>query len=214
MKKIITLIVILAVAITANAQMIKDPGFTNDDATFVTGNTILPTLSGRSGWTVHSTDWEYDTVNHLARRLNSGSSSPRGICQATTDTSGTWAAGMKLVVSYQGAANVGTLYIQTFGSDNGTWGGGLRVDSLNVPTDAVDLGSLTTNDLPDGASGNFVIDVADWSGYTYFATRIALQRTASVTPDLALEVTNVEIIPEPAALGLLALGILAFIRRK
>ena len=213
MKKIITLIAILAFATTAMAQMIKDPDFTDDSYVNSTGNNIMPTLSSRTGWTVHTTDWEYDTVNHLARRLNGGNSSARGICQGSTDTVGTWAAGMMLVVSYQGAANVGDLYIQTFGSDNATWGGGLRTDSLNVPADAVDLGSITTN-LADGASGNFVIDVSDWSGYTYFATRIALQRTESVTPDLSLEITKVEMIPEPAVLGLLGFGILAFIRRK
>ena len=213
MKKFITLIVILAVAITANAQMIKDKGFTEDNETWNTGNSTMPVLAGRDGWTLYNNDMTYDSANNLARRNSSGSSSPRGMCQATTDTSGTWASGMKLVVSYQAATNVGTLYIQTWGSDDTTWGGGLRTGDNNTPNNATDLGSITTN-LPDGASGNFVIDVDDWSSYTYFATRILLQRTTSVNPPLNMEFTNVEIIPEPAALGLLALGILAFIRRK
>ena len=175
MRKRIILIVMLAIAgVVTAADIIVDSDFSGAGfAAINTGAIELGPFADTVGWTAYATvDTSYDTANNEVDRIGVVSSA-RAIGQAfrVADIRA-WSSSDMLIMNWTaGAASQDNLTIQVFGTSNDTWGGRPRLQDMTLPTDAVDLGSLTLTDVTI-AGGTMMTAVADWSAYTYLVVRV------------------------------------------
>ena len=223
MKKIITLIAILAIAVTGIATAdIADGGFTNTVG-FVAYDSILDSSQVDDGWYVgYNGDpgaWHYDTANHEVTRGSTGGSRSFGQIFTTTRTGNQTIVIDWTMVDEDGSSDNRVSYA-VYGVTKGTGSGfaSFNLDSWSFNT-AADSGSTATK-LADWRRHNvaladmedpITIDIDCGTGYDEYAIGFS---TFNMNAGDSVTVRSIQFIPEPATFGLLGLGIIAFIRRK
>jgi len=219
MKKIITLIAILAIATTGavSAAGIKDGDFTGGGF-LRTGNDMNKTTNGWQGYT---SNVSYDTTDDRVEFDTLGAK--RGFGQVIE---GAWLSDsdIQLVFDYDiaGGGNA-TLDVQVWGSDGWAWNSGIVLYDVDNPprrTDVDVLGKLTiANIATESVEGQplLLTNIVGSTPSDYYWVQVGFSITRiDVSGGEHGYIDNVDIIPipEPALLGLLGLGIIAFIRRR
>ena len=205
MKKLIRLIAMFAIAGVATADLIVDSDFSGTGFGAVnTGAIELEAFCDTVGWTTYAlVDTAYDTVNNEIDRIGTVSSG-RAFGQAfrVADIRA-WSATDKLSVAWTGTVSSDQVVIQVMGTSDTTWGGRPRLQDTALPTAAVDLGSFTMADITT-TGGIMAAAISDWSAYTYIVVRVGSENWDGGN----ISVQSVDIVPEPATVGMLGLGAL------
>ena len=218
MKKIITLIAILAIAGIATADVV-DGGFTGSG--FV-GSTSQSMNKDLSGWQEYSSPRQsYDAANNRVEFGMDGSKAMvTGIGQVLA-ASGFTAADVAFSVTYDidDSNEDAVLYATVWGSDDWDWNESIQLSGIstaprNSGSEVLSTINMTGIGTASGTA-NATIDMSGLANYAYIQVGVSISKVDGAGADHGY-ITDVSIhpVPEPALLGLLGLGIIAFIRRK
>ncbi len=215
MKKLITLIAVVAITGVAAADIIKDWNFTAGAFSRTSSAALNLQNSGvadDTGWAVYPEVWSYDAANNEADADVGGAgwAGFRSIGQVikTADVraySATDALQLKYDAAWTGGDDA-TLRVEIFGSSDTSFGGGLRLNYGGGLNNAVSLGSVdqVLSAATGVGTGTLDASIADWSSYTYLVVRISVGGAPG--PVGTLDINSVDIVPEPATVGMLGLG--------
>ncbi len=207
MKKLITLIALIAIAGTASAALVTGGGF---DTAIIEDITNKPANGEKNYWCANGPTW-----------LVSGG-------EATLAGAGLTGSGLGIFVDNQAATFTGTQHLEfdydlSLGTGTGaltiefwTFDGAGAYDLLKVqysnntadPASAANYAvAKTTDSISATGSGTFVSADFDMTGIEAFAIRI-YNDGLNTGLGASVSIDDVSIVPEPATVGMLGLGAL------
>ena len=209
MKKLITLIALLAIAGIVSADVVDG----DLSGTGFVGTTTQSMNKDLSGWQAYPTRTVYDAANdRVAFGMDGSKSMVTGMGQVLL-ASAISSGDTTFNVSYDiaDAGENARLYATVWGSDDWDWNESIQLSGIaTAPRNAgsavlgtIDLGSIGT------ASGTATttLDLSGLAGYQYIQVGVSISKVDGTGSDHGY-ITNVEIVPEPATVGMLGLGAL------
>lgn len=230
MKKMLIALTLIALAVSAQAGLLTDPDFTvgtstatnANDFNWSDGSNRLKADDGLDDWQAMKIGnpstwrWNYDAANDKVVYAQIGTA-VNGFGQIVTlagTESGNWTFTMDYSVLVDADGDVDVEGVTVLGLRDGTSIAGAYMDfntkdllegTSDYTADTL-LGPTDFNPIV-GVSTNYsaTINLGTAGTYDYLMVRVGF-RTGDLTDQI--EVTNVDIVPEPATVGMLGLGAL------
>ncbi len=212
MKKLITLIALLAIAGIVSADVV-DGDFTGTGFVGTTGQSMNKDLRGWQNYSGGTGQADYDAANDLVEFGMSGSKGAQTGFGQVLLASAISSGDTTFNVSYDiaDAGENAFFYATVWGSDDWDWNESIAMYDVDLaPRNAGSevLGFISMTDIGTASgTATATLDLSNLANYAYIQVGVSISKVDGTGSDHGY-ITNVEIVPEPATVGMLGLGAL------